>query len=322
MLRMKSDAPLIALVEQYLLRCTVEGKSPSTVRAYRETLGRFLAAIPVVDAASVGPEHIYAYLGRYTGLTLETRHRYFREVRCFFNWLVDAEYIERSPFRGMRNVRVPQRIVRPFSPHEVTRLLTCCNPESSAGRRDRALVLTLLDTGARCSEVVQLDLADLDLEARRVRIRFGKGNKQRVVPFAARCDEALRAYLADRGATAGPLFLASTGHGASLRALHCNQMDSNRCCAGWGARAVSAKSTPTASVTPSRPGRSSTTRVSSTCSTCSVTLRRTWSAATPPHTARNRRRCGTLISRPATRCSPGRASIGPRRPFARWPCAR
>ncbi|MFA7249802.1 MAG: site-specific integrase, partial [Dehalococcoidia bacterium] len=108
---------LPALVDLYLLRCDVEGKSARTVHAYRETLTRFLRALdedggPPV-AAEIESAHLYSYLGRYTHLRTETRHRYFREVRCFFNWLVDAGYLDHSPFRGMRNVRVPQRIVQP-----------------------------------------------------------------------------------------------------------------------------------------------------------------------------------------------------------------
>src|SRR5439155_24268766 len=172
-----------------------------------------LGAVTVADPAAVGAEQLYAYLGGFTHLTLESRHRYFREVRCFFNWLVDAEYLDRSPFRGMRNVRLPQRIVQPFSGDEVARLLAAC-PHGIAGLRDRAVLLTLLDTGMRCSELVGLDRDDLDLAEGRFRILHGKGNKQRVVPFAGRCREALAAYLAARGADSGPLFVATSGHGA------------------------------------------------------------------------------------------------------------
>ncbi len=71
----------------------------------------------------------------------------------------------------------------------------------------------LLDTGLRCSEVVQLDLRDLDVDAQRLLVRFGKGNKQRVVPFADRCRDAIEAYLALRGTGDDPLFLASQPHG-------------------------------------------------------------------------------------------------------------
>ena len=206
---------LPTLVDLYLLRCDVEGKSPRTVRAYRESLTRFLRALAEEGAPSaasaIESAHVYTYLGRYTHLRTETRHRYFREVRCFFNWLVDAEYLERTPFRGMRNVRVPQRIVQPFSGDDVTRLLTACG-EGPMAERDRALLMLLLDTGARCSEVVQLNLEDLDLDTHRLRVLHAKGNKQRVVPFAGRCEAALRSYLAVRGDEPGPLFLASTGH--------------------------------------------------------------------------------------------------------------
>jgi integrase/recombinase XerC/integrase/recombinase XerD len=209
---MEPHHTLPELIDLYLLRCEVEGKSPRTVRAYRETLSRFSRVVSVDRPHEVTSEHLYAYLGRFTHLRPETRHRYFREVRCFFNWLVEAGYLERSPFKGMRNVRVPQRIVQPLSAEQVSRLLEHCG-NGPMGLRDRALVMTLLDTGARCSEVVQLDLADLDLVRHRLRILHAKGDKQRVVPFAERCEAALRNYLEFRGPGPGPLFLASNGHG-------------------------------------------------------------------------------------------------------------
>ncbi len=224
---------LKGLVDLYTLRCRVEGKSPRTVRAYSETLGRFRRIAreegSPKDVSAIEPAHLYAYLGRYSAHSLETRHRYFREVRCFFNWLVAADYLAESPFRSLRNVRLPQRIVQPFSPEEVARLLACCNSGTPAGVRDRAILFTLLDTGVRCSELVQLDLADLDLEGGRLRVLHGKGNKQRVVPFASRCREALVRYVALRGDAPGPLFLATTGHrrllpGVALRNNGLKQM--------------------------------------------------------------------------------------------------
>ena len=206
------DAPtLAALADLYLRRCEIEGKSPRTVRAYRETVSRFLRHLQsdVTDPTDVQADHIYVDLVAFTGHSLETRHRYFREVRCFFNWLVELDYLERSPFRGMKNVRLPQRIVEPFSGEEA--LLSACG-DGAIRIRDRALVLVLLDTGARCSEIVQLDVEDLDLEVRRLRILHGKGNKQRVVPFTDRCASALADYLVERGDEPGPLFVAGTPH--------------------------------------------------------------------------------------------------------------
>ena len=210
------DKSLEGLIDLYLLRCQVEGKSPNTTHAYAETLRRSLhitreEGFPE-DVARIESAHLYTYLGRFTCLSAETRHRYFREVRCFFNWLIAAGHLKENPFRSLRNVRLPQRIVRPFSPEEVAGLLACCEPASAVGARDRAILLSLLDTGVRCSELVQLTLDNLDLEAGRLRVLHAKGNKQRVVPFASRCREALRHYLGFRGWDPGPLFLAVGGH--------------------------------------------------------------------------------------------------------------
>ncbi len=224
---------LASLIDVYLLRCEVEGKSTNTIKAYGESLRRFTEiareeSFPE-DVTRITPAHLYSYLGRYTGYSMETRHRYFREVRCFFNWLVEAGYLQESPFRSLRNVRLPQRIVQPFSPDEVARLLACSDPDAAIGARDRAILLTLIDTGVRCSELVQFNLDDLDLETGRLRVLHGKGNKQRVVPFASRCRDALLSYLNRRGREPGPLFLATTGHrrllpGVALRPNGLKQM--------------------------------------------------------------------------------------------------
>ena len=212
----KNKHMLETLIDLYLLRCQVEGKSPNTMKAYTETLSRFARIAKEEgfpkDVRRITSAHIYTYLGRFTHYTLETRHRYFREVRCFFNWLVNAGHLQKNPFRSLHNVRLPQKIVRPFSAEEITRLLAACDPNRPVGARDRAILLVLLDTGIRCSELVQLDLDDLDLEAGRLRILHAKGNKQRVVPFASRCRDSLLHYLDLRCQEPGPLFLAANGH--------------------------------------------------------------------------------------------------------------
>ncbi len=211
--------PLPELVDLYLLRCQVEGKSVQTVTAYRYTLGRFLRtlaedSIPL-DASAVRPEHLYRYLGRFNALTLDTRHRYFREVRCLFNWLVASGYLSATPFAHLRNVRLPQKIVRVFTPDDLRQLLAAC-PATPLGARDRAVLMTLLDTGLRVSELVRLTLDDVDLETQRLRVLYAKGNRQRVAAFSDDCGQELLSYLGARGHEPGPLFCASNQHG-SLR---------------------------------------------------------------------------------------------------------
>lgn len=213
------NPPLPALVDLYLLRCQVEGRSVQTVIAYRYTLGRFLRTLTEdgvpLEAAAVQQEHLYRYLGRFSDLSLDTRHRYFREVRCFFNWATAGGYLSTSPFAHLRNVRLPQKIVRVFTPDDLRQLLAAC-PATPLGARDRAILMTLLDTGLRVSELVRLTLDDVDLETQRLRVLYAKGNKQRVAAFSDDCGRELLRFLKVRGNEPGPLFCASDGHG-SLR---------------------------------------------------------------------------------------------------------
>ena len=200
------------LIETYLARCAIEGQSPRTIRGYRESLARFSRCLQEDGAPlapdHIRPDHVIAYLARYAGHSPETRHRYFREVRCFWNWLREAGYTDNDAFRGLRNVRLPHRIVPPLATEEIARLLASCDTDTAVGRRNRAILLTLLDTGVRCAEATTLDLGDCSLPERRLLVRHGKGGKDRVVPFAARCADALAAYLLDRGTEPGPLFVA------------------------------------------------------------------------------------------------------------------
>ena len=80
------DPLLPAHIATYLARCAVEGKSPRTVQAYRETLTRFCRCLvedgAPLDPDRLRPDHVIAYLARFTAHRPDTRHRYFREVRC------------------------------------------------------------------------------------------------------------------------------------------------------------------------------------------------------------------------------------------------
>ena len=307
-----SCEPLLpALIETYLARCAVEGKSPRTIAAYRESLARFSRCLQEdgapLDPDRLRPDHVVTYLARFAARSPDTRHRYFREVRCFCTWLRAAGYTDNDPFRGLRNVRLPRKVVPPLAPAEIARLIACCDTRTAMGRRDRAILLTLLDTGIRCAEAVGLDLADCAPTERRLLVRQGKGGKDRIVPFAGRCADALAAYLADRGTAPGPLFVAARyerlNAGVRLRPNGLKQLLRRL---GWAA------GVPTGPC-PSLPahlrylGHRPMTRASSMSSTCSATAPRRWCGATAPPTAAPRPRKGTPPSPPATGCSRSRA---------------
>jgi integrase/recombinase XerC len=85
-----------------------------------------------------------------------------------------------NPFAKVKNIMVPHKVIHPFSQDDILRLLACCNPSTHKGARDRALILTLLDTGLRAGELVSLQLEDIDFHSQRIQVCHGKGNKQRV----------------------------------------------------------------------------------------------------------------------------------------------
>jgi integrase len=151
---------------------------------------------------------------------LPTRHRRFREVRCFFNWCERMRYLTQHPFEGLRNVPLGQKIVQPFSADEVKRLLAAPHPIPYLEARNRAIIWLMLDTGLRLNEVCTLMLEDLDMGSQRLRVLNGKGNKQRVVRVGDEAMVALRNYIDNfRGTEPGPVFLTEDGGQMSRNAV-------------------------------------------------------------------------------------------------------
>jgi integrase/recombinase XerC len=214
-----SQAEFEGLVEVYLTACQIEGKSSETLRSYRETLGTFLKltrqeGLPS-QASDFTAAHVYQFLGAVaaTGASLATQWRRQRETRTFFSWLHLHDHISDNPFRKVKNIKVPQHVIRPFSGDDIARLLHACSTSTFKGTRDRAMILTLLDTGLRVGELTALELADLDFETQRLYVRHGKGNKGRVVRFGDQAKEAIERYLREhRGTEPGTLFLTCRRH--------------------------------------------------------------------------------------------------------------
>ena len=112
----------------------------------------------------------------------------------------------------IKNIKVPQKIVQPFTLDDIQRLLSYCDAGTRKGARDQALILVLLDTGLRASELANLELEDVDFAAQRMLIKQAKGNKQRVVRFGERARQALEHYIRSfRGDAPGYLLLTARG---------------------------------------------------------------------------------------------------------------
>lgn len=124
-----------------------------------------------------------------------TVHGYVRTLSAFFRWAVRERMLERSPMENIPRPKLPKKIKPRFEKDELQRLWNACgeNADSQASR-NRAILLLLLDTGLRASELCGLTLDRFDPEMRRVHVT-GKGMKDRYVPVGRRVRKALWEYI-------------------------------------------------------------------------------------------------------------------------------
>lgn len=213
----QSRTPLGLALESFLLDAEARRLTPASLRFYRQQLGPFLDFLSgqqVSKPEAVTPHHIRSYLVglERRGLSDSSQHGAARSIRAFCNFLVREELLTASPMRRVQMPRQEKTILPAFTPEEARAIHTACDCE-----RDRAIVLTLLDTGCRASEFVALDVGDVDMATGKVWVRRGKGRKQRYVFLGARARKTLIKHLMERSNTADgePLWISQHG-GARL----------------------------------------------------------------------------------------------------------
>ena len=126
-----------------------------------------------VSIEAFEPADVYLFMGwvRDRGVKAPVpQRRRQREVKAFFSWCRRMDYVEENPFMRVPMVRREQKVVQPFSKDDLTTLLAACNPQTYVGSRMRAMILFLLDTGVRSSELVSIELCDVLFDEGRVRV--------------------------------------------------------------------------------------------------------------------------------------------------------
>ena len=202
-------------LEEYLTALTQEKRySRNTIAAYRNDLGQFIDHVVGVDAAPEGEWSMlsgslledYAQrlkdtklrdsAGREKQVATSTVARKIAALKSFFRYLVKRGKIESDPAQGLNTPKVAKRLPRTLSSQDVERLLAA--PSSSnqpKALRDRALLELLYATGMRVSELVSLNLADVNEVSKEVTVRNDRGDKERHIPVPDRALEALHSYL-------------------------------------------------------------------------------------------------------------------------------
>jgi integrase/recombinase XerD len=192
-------------IDEFLTSLEVEkGYSENTRVAYKNDLGQFLEflkgqAAPRVDGWSeVRKDHLLAYI-----LHLKTVREYasttvarkVAAIKSFFHFLVAEGFITDDPTATLDSPRVRKYLPRAIAQEDVEKLLEAASKKDTPrGLRDRAILELLYATGMRVSELVAMNVGDVDLASASVRC-FGKGGKERVIPVYERAVEAVEAYL-------------------------------------------------------------------------------------------------------------------------------
>jgi len=183
-----------------------ENASLHTVRAYESDLAQFLVFLAgrlgrrKADLAPVDFDHVHVreFMSELhkRGNSRSSAARKLAAIRTFGRYLRREGILDGDPAALVGTPKRELRLPAHLAEGEMTRLLEMPDPSHPLGRRDRAILELFYASGLRLSELVGLDVEDVNLNSRMVRV-LGKGGKQRIVPFNTSAETAIRAWLKD-----------------------------------------------------------------------------------------------------------------------------
>jgi integrase/recombinase XerD len=237
------------VARRYLEHLTVErGLADNTLAAYRRDLERyvgFLTVRGVGDLDDVDAKTIRAFIASVSASThgpdgepyrATTVSRMLSTVRTFHRFALREGLVTDDPTAGVVRPRLPRALPHPLTVQEVTAIVEAPGDATPVAARDRAILELLYGAGLRISELVGLDVDDVDLEDAAVRV-LGKGSKERLVPIGRMARDAIAAYLTRgrpalaTGRSRAALFL--NARGGRLTRQSCSRLlDAHRTRAG------------------------------------------------------------------------------------------
>jgi integrase/recombinase XerD len=195
--------PLPIEIEEFLSWMVAEkGRSANTIAAYRRDLAAYSEWLAANSATVLDVNHQqlvdFVATRRASGAATSSIARQLAAVRMLHRYLSIEGERRDDPAAELEGVRVPSGIPKPLTEAQVTSLIDSVLVTEPIHRRDLALIELLYATGARISEAVGLSIGEIDMDARLVRL-YGKGAKERIVPFGSTAAAALDDWFSPSG---------------------------------------------------------------------------------------------------------------------------
>mgnify|MGYP006264954959 FL=1 len=226
-----AKSPLQAYLVDFLRFLSLEKQASSlTVKSYREDISQAIRHLVqqysgVLSIERISPRHLRAWMAwlQEQGYARSTMSRRLSAVRAWFRFMRRRGIIENNPADGLRGPRKERKLPKFLPQDEINGMLTSIPDLSGLDTRDRALFETAYSAGVRVSELVGLNLADIDLKEGLAVVR-GKGKRERLVLLGPPAVEALRLWFEERSRRLKPktgeaLFLNKNGTRLSDRSV-------------------------------------------------------------------------------------------------------
>lgn len=211
------ETHLLTWEEAFLIDRKAQGLARRTVEFYQLKLQKFVTycetlAISYIDQIDPNTVRRFLLYLQETGHNPGGIHAHYRALRAFLNWWEDEIEPDdwTNPIDKVKSPKVGVEPLEPVSFDVVKAMLSVCDTRTFTGDRDRAILLTLLDTGARAGELTAMNPDDLDITGA-ILIRQGKGKKPRTVFLGKKSRRAVRTYLKHRNDPSPALWVTVEG---------------------------------------------------------------------------------------------------------------
>ena len=178
--------------------------SPHTVKAYEKDLLSFsqfiLAEFGQEELSLVNYPQIRNWIVALvnSGITNRSVNRKVSSLKAYYKFLVRTNQLVSTPLASHKSLKIKKNVQVPFSEEEITQVMEAIEPDSFKASRDITIVTMFYATGVRRSELVGLQLNDVDLQSGLIKV-LGKRNKERYIPLLPELSKRLRLYMEFRG---------------------------------------------------------------------------------------------------------------------------